>query len=264
MAMQERDFVNRGLYLPEYGIVDPEQGNSQRLQEQYNQFLQDLPYRAEIEQHIDPFLTPDQTPMSLGSSTAAILFNMRRFQPEVYGHSQSVGDLAAAIAQEVGFELPIHEVKVAGDLHDIWKVKMRALTDHRGPFSDEQREQYHQHPSMGAALLHAWGYPINIVDGARFHHCGIRYPLEAPNYPNVPNSLVPRMGKIINLADYSIAARTARSYKVVVPMDELFARLDQALAMGSTDADLVAGFKSAVERYGEPWMRHSIHEDLAA
>lgn len=261
--MRERERLTTYIVVPGYEKqeLDLVVGNPDAVQRDYEWFLDEMPFGPEIENHIDPHLTPDSCPLFLGRTTGEILFNMRRLQPQVYGHSQSVGELAVAIAEEVGTEEPLYEVKVAGDLHDVWKLGLRSLTDVKGPFTDEQRRQYHEHPTVGAALLSAWGYPVSVVNGARYHHCGLRYPLDASNYPPVPNEYVPRIGRIINLADYTVTALTQRSYKREVPINELEYIVYKAVKMGKVDADLADAFLRVYHNQGDEWMRHSYREE---
>lgn len=235
-------------------------GHGPDAQAEFEAFAIAMPFAEEIDAFIDPYLTPSATPMILGRSTAEILFTMKRLQPAVYGHSQSVAELAVAIAEEVGTEEPLHEVRVAGDLHDIYKIGLRDLTDVKGPFTEDQRAKYRSHPTTGSAVLYAWGYPVSVVNGARYHHCGMRYPVEAANYPNVPLQDIPRIGKVINIADYCVTALTDRSYKRAVPIQDIEYQLYKAAEIGRVEPEMVDAFLRIYYGQGDAWMRHSPKE----
>jgi HD-GYP domain-containing protein (c-di-GMP phosphodiesterase class II) len=139
--------------------------------------------------------------------------------PETSGHTQRVTDYVLMLAEEM--KLPAAErrcLQIAGPLHDIGKIgvddtilrKEEALTP--GEF-----ERMKAHPLKGAALLETIPDLTGVVPVVRHHH--ERW--DGKGYPdNLAGTHIPRMARLIAVADTFDALTFDSCYRRAVPLED--------------------------------------------
>ncbi|MDO7844453.1 HD-GYP domain-containing protein [Sphingomonas immobilis] len=130
-----------------------------------------------------------------------------------YLHSIAVCGLMVCLAHELDLdEALIHEIGVAGLLHDIGKARVpNLLLDKPGPLTPEEFAVVRTHTVRGHELLRHAGIKSEIIlDVCRHHHERI----DGRGYPYAISgdalSLYARMGAVCDVFD---AVTSARSYK---------------------------------------------------
>lgn len=158
------------------------------------------------------------------------------------GHGERVADLAAKLAQEIGLEQPwVHEVRVAGMLHDIGKIGFsdKVFQNEDTVPSPEVLSEIRTHPERGAAILASLDFLGPVHDYVLYHHerpDGAGYPF------GLKNDQIPLGARIISVADVYDAITTDRPYQKGQSHAEALAILDRLAGQG-LDADLVKAFK---------------------
>jgi HD-GYP domain-containing protein (c-di-GMP phosphodiesterase class II) len=126
-------------------------------------------------------------------------------------HGRSVAGYSAMLGGELDLDPATTErIALAGELHDVGKVGVAdEILRTPGPLSDEEWDQIHRHPQIGADLL----FSSNLDDIAQWvlaHH-------ERPDgrgYPfGIPAEDIPLEALILSVADAYDAMRTDRVYQ---------------------------------------------------
>jgi len=92
--------------------------------------------------------------------------------PYTGGHQRRVGELARAIAEEMGLSpSEVASIELAATVHDVGKVNVpiEVLTK-RGPLTQKERAMLQSHPEMGARIIGKIGRPWPLDEIVRQHH----------------------------------------------------------------------------------------------
>ncbi len=128
------------------------------------------------------------------------------------GHSQRVSDIAASIAGKMG--LPpetIYMVRLAGLVHDVGKIGVRALILNKpSRLTQDEFQQIQKHPEIGEHIL----VPIadddeilRLVRGHHEHYDGTGYP------DGLKGSQIPIGARILAISDAYEAMTSERPYR---------------------------------------------------
>ena len=148
------------------------------------------------------------------------------------GHSERVAFISRWIAerlaeQEQLTEEDIHQVYLAGLLHDIGKVGIdESVLRKQGKLSEDEFDQIKTHPSVGAGILGEIEQMRDIVPGVLQHHerC------DGKGYPNgLDGNEITLMGKIIGLADSFDAMTSKRTYREAMNIGQAMAEIEDNL-----------------------------------
>ena len=134
------------------------------------------------------------------------------------GHSQRVAEYALEISKRMG--LSEHDQQIvyyAGLLHDVGKIRVPVeVINKPGRLTDEEFDQIRIHPVSGYHILQGIHEDARIGYGAKYHH--ERY--DGKGYPNgIEGNDIPRISRIIAVADAYDAMASDRSYRSVLPQD---------------------------------------------
>lgn len=130
--------------------------------------------------------------------------------PNTRRHSERVGEVAQAIAAELGWDTAsCADLYDAALVHDVGKIGVPdAVLFKEGRLSDEEREQMRQHPLLGARML-AGVLSGPQVSWVRGHH----ERLDGQGYPDgLAGEDIPVGARILALADSWDAMTSRRSY----------------------------------------------------
>ena len=141
-----------------------------------------------------------------------------------HNHSQAVADLAAAIAQRLGWEAgDIGLLRLAATLHDVGKV---AVPDHilRKPtaLTPEEIVALRAHSTIGAEMVSRIPGMDAVVPWIRHSHEHI----DGTGYPaGLTGEAIPLASRILLVADAFDAMTSDRSYRRALPTEEAVAEL---------------------------------------
>jgi putative nucleotidyltransferase with HDIG domain len=162
------------------------------------------------------------------------------------GHSQRVAELAATIADEMGFDADeVEAVRLAGRLHDVGKIGIREeVLNKPGTLTKEEFDHVKEHVRIGVDILAPLEHLGISLDYVRHHH----EHWDGGGYPNgLSGNEISLGGRILTAADAFDALTSRRAYRDPLTPDETVAHL--ALARGQLlDFEVFEALKSVVRR----------------
>ena len=141
-----------------------------------------------------------------------------------HGHSSRVARYAREIAARAGFsEAEQNNIYMMGLLHDVGKIGIPdAIINKNGRLTDEEFAQIKTHPAVGAEILEKITDLPELKTGARWHH--ERY--DGRGYPDgLAGEAIPEVARIIAVADTYDAMTSNRSYRNLLPQEQVRAEL---------------------------------------
>jgi diguanylate cyclase (GGDEF)-like protein len=161
-------------------------------------------------------------------------------------HSEDVTGYALFLADAL--HLPEEDrrlLRLAGLLHDIGKIGIPdGILRKPAPLTGEEFEVVKQHVALGDAIVGAVPQLADVRAGVRHHHerwDGTGY------LDGLQGEAIPRLARILAVADAYSAMTTTRPYRKALAPDEALARLAQA-AGTQLDPKLAMAFVTAMRR----------------
>jgi diguanylate cyclase (GGDEF)-like protein/putative nucleotidyltransferase with HDIG domain len=171
------------------------------------------------------------------------------------GHSQTVANLAAQIAQQVGLSgAELEEIRLAGILHDIGKIGIpESVLNKPARLTPEEFEVMKGHTALGDNIL----APLKaraierIRQLVRHHH----ERFDGGGYPDgLKGEEIPLGARILSIADCFDTLVSERAYKKPVPVLEATRELRRCRG-SHFDATLVDAFLDSLAVLGDPRRR---------
>ncbi len=137
-----------------------------------------------------------------------------------HGHSARVAEYARKIAEASGMdEKECQEVYFAGLLHDVGKIGVpNHIINKAGKLTDEEYDVIKSHPVIGKQILSSISESPYLSIGANHHH--ERY--DGKGYPDrLKGEDIPRIARIIAVADAYDAMTSKRSYRDPIPQQKV-------------------------------------------
>jgi len=134
-------------------------------------------------------------------------------------HSKKVASICEMIAKEMDLDPEgVHQIRLAGLLHDIGKIIMGdSLLIRRGPLSEGDWQEIRKHPETGYRILSAANEFAEIAPGVHEHH--ERW--DGTGYPKgLCGEEISLAARIISVADAYDAMTGLRGYKKVFSKEE--------------------------------------------
>lgn len=144
--------------------------------------------------------------------------------PYTRGHSFRVADYAVQIGRAAGLtEESLYKLEHAALLHDLGKLSMpTAILAKPGALTSEEFEMMRSHPARGAEILAKLPPLRDLTETVRCHH----ERMDGRGYPNGLAALdIPRMSRILAVADSYDAMTTTRAYRAGLSEREAVAEL---------------------------------------
>jgi HD-GYP domain-containing protein (c-di-GMP phosphodiesterase class II) len=149
-----------------------------------------------------------------------------------HGHSERVAFISRWIAERFSEREPldeekIHEIYLAGLLHDIGKIGIdETVLRKRGRLTEQEFSRIRVHPSIGAGILREIKQMRNIVPGVLCHHERV----DGKGYPNgLTGEQIPLTGKIVGLADSFDAMTSKRTYRDAMTVEQALKEIEKGL-----------------------------------
>ena len=139
-------------------------------------------------------------------------------------HSESVVDMAVAVARGLGLSLPqIEDVRAAALLHDIGKVGIPdAILNKPGPLTPDERTVMAEHPVIGERILRGIGGFAPVAEIVRHEHESF----DGSGYPDgLAGENIPIGSRIILACDAYHAMTSDRPYRSRMSHEDAFREL---------------------------------------
>lgn len=163
--------------------------------------------------------------------------------PYTRGHSVRVNRYSVILARYHGLsEEEIRDIHVASLLHDVGKIGVDdAILKKPGKLNDAEFDVMKQHTVIGANIMAPIRQMKRLLPGLRSHHerwAGEGYP------DGLAGDQIPRMARIIAVADSFDAMTTERPYQKAMTFEAALARLNE-LKGTAFDETVVESFNRA-------------------
>ena len=162
------------------------------------------------------------------------------------GHSQRVADLAASIAHQMGYEEEmVEQVRLAGRLHDVGKIGVRAdILNKPDRLTPEEYEHVKDHVRLGVQILSPLRHIGDVLEFVHDHHerwDGGGYPRGRRGAQISPG------GRILAAADTFDALTSARAHRRgMAPTEALV--LMETLSGRHLNPDVFAALRDVVAK----------------
>jgi putative nucleotidyltransferase with HDIG domain len=159
-----------------------------------------------------------------GNTIATIISTLHEKNPREEQHSKRVGEICLNIGRSIGLsEFELRRLRVAGHLHDIGKIAIEeSILNKPGKMTEQEREEIKRHPEIGSRILNSSCEMTDLVDCIWAHH--ERW--DGTGYPKgLKGEAIPRMARIIALADSYDAMTSERSYRKALREEVILAEI---------------------------------------
>ncbi len=188
-------------------------------------------YRRNLEQMVDERTNSLKRSMSqlenaMNGIVRAIAHTVETRDPYTAGHQRRVADLAAAIAQEVGFDRDqIEAVRVAAIIHDLGKISVPAeILSKPSRLTINEFNLIKEHPQVGFEIVKDIEFPWDVSTMVYQHHekmDGSGYPLGVVGDEILPES------RVLTVADVVEAMASHRPYRPGLGVDVALGEIDK-------------------------------------
>jgi putative nucleotidyltransferase with HDIG domain len=204
--------------------------------------------RAATEQLSDAMERQERAHISFASALVATLDAKDQYTA---GHSSAVAMYARDIAARLGLSEDDQRLAhLSGLVHDIGKIGLPAgLLEKPGSLAPAERREMQKHAEIGESILRRVEGYEDIALIVRHHHERV----DGTGYPDgLTRNEIPRIAKIIAVADAYNAMTSDRPYREAMPSQ--VARLRMAQAVGTQfDVDVVAAFEALLASSSDPY-----------
>ncbi len=171
--------------------------------------------------------------------------------PALAQHCERLASMAAGMGMSLG--LPAGDVialQRGGYLHDVGKI---AIPDQilfkEGPLTPEEWEVMKSHTERGARICSNMRSLESVVPIIRHHH----EKWDGSGYPSgLKGTEIPLLARILQVADIYDSLTTHRPYKAALPPEEALRMIQQEVARGWRDPQLVNQFADILPTLANP------------
>jgi putative two-component system response regulator len=158
------------------------------------------------------------------------------------GHIERVSLYAMELAGTLELSGTDREaIRKGGQLHDIGKIALdESLINKPGKLTPEEYVMVKEHPLVGYKICHSLKSVRYALPVIRWHHEKI----DGSGYPDgLKGDEIPIAARIMAIVDVYDALTTKRAYKEAYSPEQAFAVLEEEVAKGWWDGELVRKFK---------------------
>jgi putative nucleotidyltransferase with HDIG domain len=141
-------------------------------------------------------------------------------------HSKRVSEYCVKLATAMGYaDNDISKIKIAGMLHDIGKIALEeGILNKQTVLTEIEREDIKRHPEIGYRIIGSSYEMIDIAEYTLSHH--ERW--DGKGYPKgLAGTEIPKISRIIGIADAYDAMTSERTYKKVLNRDEAILEIEK-------------------------------------
>jgi len=172
--------------------------------------VQDISDKKRAEEKIQDYIQRLERGMLSTIKAVSVMSELR--DPYTYGHEQRVGDLAGAIAKEMGLDADVTKgLQIAGYVHDIGKIVVPAeILAKPTKLTKAEFELIKAHPQQGYEVLKEIDFPWPVAQVALQHH----ERLDGSGYPQgLKADQIVLEARILAVADVVEAMAAHRPYR---------------------------------------------------
>ena len=165
------------------------------------------------------------------------------------GHSGRVAQYACDVAERLGQKpAEIEDIRRGALFHDIGKIVVSdSVLKKVGPLTAEERLTINQHPVAGCELLSGMKTMRRILPIVYHHH----ERLDGSGYPDgISGGDIPQVVRIVSVANDFDVLTTTRAYRPAMTFEQAWNVIDEDVARGRLDPDLVKALKEVVATTG--------------
>jgi PAS domain S-box-containing protein len=185
---------------------------------------QDISEKKRAEEQIGRYVKQLQTALMRTVDVATTLSEMR--DPYTAGHERRVGEIAAAIGAELGFnEQRIEGLRVAGHLHDVGKMTVPSeILSKPGKLTPIEFQLIQGHPQSSYEVLKDVEFPWPVAEVALQHH----ERMDGSGYPQgLKGEAILLEARIMAVADVMEAMSSHRPYRPGLGIDKALAEIER-------------------------------------
>lgn len=163
---------------------------------------------------------------SLEQFVWAIAYTVEARDPYTAGHERRVGELAVAIAHELGLsEERIRGIHLAASIHDLGKIQVPAeILSKPGKLSDIEFMLIKTHPQAGYDILKDVDFPWPIADIVHQHH----ERMDGSGYPQgLKDGQILFESRIMAVADVVEAMSSHRPYRAALGIESALKEIER-------------------------------------
>jgi putative two-component system response regulator len=212
------DYVTKPFNLDEVSFSVRRALEKRRLE------LENRDYQQHLEQKVEE--QAQKIRASFFNAITALAYALEAKDVYTSGHSQRVTEISEAIAEHLGLPREtIEKIRLAGLVHDIGKIGVReSVLNKPGSLSDEEFKHVRLHSQTGERILKPIVDDKEILKAVRHHH--ERY--DGWGYPDgLQGEQIPRLARIIAVADTFDAMTSERSYRKALTKEEACAEVER-------------------------------------
>jgi len=186
--------------------------------------VRDITERKRAEEELQH--TMEKLREALGGIIQTVASTVETKDPYTAGHQRRVGNLACAIATEMGLsEEQIEGIHMAGGIHDLGKVGVPTeILGRPGPLSDLQFGLIKMHSQIGYDVLKTIEFPWPVAQIVLQHH----ERLDGSGYPQgLSGEEIILEARILAVADVVEAMASRRPYRPPRGLDEGLEEISQ-------------------------------------
>ncbi len=186
--------------------------------------MQDISEKKHAEEQIQHYIHQLENTFMRVVGVATTLSEMR--DPYTAGHERRVGEIAAAIGTELGFdERRVEGLRVAGYLHDLGKISVPTeILAKPGKLSPTEFALIKEHAQASYNLLKNVEFPWPVAQIALQHH----ERLDGKGYPQgLKGEEILLEARIIGVADVIEAMSSHRPYRPGLGIDKALAEIER-------------------------------------
>jgi putative nucleotidyltransferase with HDIG domain len=172
--------------------------------------VQDISDKKRSDEKIQEYIHRLERGMLSTIKAVSVMSELR--DPYTYGHEQRVGDLAGAIAKEMGLDADVTKgLQIAGYVHDIGKIVVPAeILAKPTKLTKAEFELIKAHPQQGYEVLKEIDFPWPVAQVALQHH----ERLDGSGYPQgLKADQIVLEARILAVADVVEAMAAHRPYR---------------------------------------------------
>lgn len=184
--------------------------------------LQDITDRKDAERKIQRYITQLEQAMQSTIDVVATMGELR--DPYTHGHEGRVGQIAAALAAELGLSaLQVEGVRVAGYLHDVGKIAVPAeILSKPSLLTKAELALVKEHAEQSYEILKTVPFPWPVAEAARQHH----ERLDGSGYPRgLKGDAIILEARILGVADTVESMASHRPYRPSLGLDAALAEI---------------------------------------
>jgi len=187
--------------------------------------LQDISERKRSEDQLRSYVSRLEQAMQSTISVVSTIGELR--DPYTHGHERRVGEIAAAIAAEMGLDSKqVEGIRVAGYLHDVGKIAVPAeILSKPTRLTKAEFELVKDHAQQSYDVLKTVSFPWPVAEAAWQHHERI----DGSGYPRgLKGEAIILEARVLAVADTVEAMSSHRPYRPGLGIDKALAEIEKS------------------------------------